>query len=69
MNHKDIKSEVITQLKKEYPNWNSVPRKIKKQISDKVLKEVANGYDFKQDITTPTEKLLGLKIKLQSRAL
>ena len=21
MNHKDIKNEVITQLKKEYPNW------------------------------------------------
>jgi hypothetical protein len=47
MYHKDIKSEVITQLKKEYPNWNSVPRKIKKQISDKVLKEVVIlGFKF-----------------------
>ena len=61
MYHKDIKSEVITQLKKEYPNWKSIPRKMKKQIADKVLNEVVDGYDFKQDITTPTEKLLGIE--------
>ena len=69
MNHKDIKSEVITQLKKEYPNWKRIPRKIKKQIAGKVLKEVVDGYDFKQDITTPTEKLLGIENQIPIKGI
>jgi len=69
MNHKDIKSEVITQLKKEYPNWKSIPRKMKKQIADKVLNEVVDGYDFKQDITTPTEKLLGIENQTSTKGI
>ncbi|MCK5681966.1 hypothetical protein KAI46_14260 [bacterium] len=44
MNRKDIKNEVITQLKKE--------------ITKKVLKEIIDEYDFKQDITTPTEEFM-----------
>jgi hypothetical protein len=69
MNHKDIKSEVITQLKNEYPNWKSIPRKMKKQIAGKVLKEVVDGYDFKQDITTPTEKLLGIENQIPIKGI
>ena len=64
MHHKNIKNEVITQLKNEFPNWSRLPRKIKKEISRKVLKELAADYDFKHDITTPVEALLGIKNQL-----
>ncbi len=69
MNHKYIKSEVIAQLKKEYPNWESVPKKMKKQISDKVLKEFVEGYDFTLEITTPTEKLLGIENQIPAKGI
>ena len=69
MNHKDIKNEVITQLKKEYPNWKSIPRKMKKEIAGKVLKEVIAEYDFKQSITTPTEKLLGIENQIPTKGI
>ncbi|MCD6292309.1 MAG: hypothetical protein J7M09_02495, partial [Deltaproteobacteria bacterium] len=64
MHHKDIKNEVITQLKNEFPNWNRIPSSIKKEISRKVLKEVYADYDFKQDITTPAADLLGIDNQL-----
>ena len=69
MSRKDIKNEVITQLKKEYPNWKSVPRKMKKEIAKKVLEEVVDEYDFKQDITTPTEKLLGIESQISTKGI
>jgi len=69
MGCKDIKSEVITQLKKEYPNWKSVPRKMKKKIAGKVLKEVVDEYDFKRDITTPTGKLLGIENQIPTKGI
>ena len=69
MNHKDIKNEVITQLKKEYPNWKSIPRKMKKEIAGKVMKEVIAEYDFKQSITTPTEKLLGIENQIPTKGI
>lgn len=58
---KDIKNEVIAQLKKEYPNWKRIPKKMKKKIANEVLLEVVGGYDFKQSITTPVENLLGIE--------
>ena len=39
MHHKNIKLLVRKQLKKQYPNWNRLNRKIKKEIARKVLAE------------------------------
>ena len=64
MHHKDIKNEVITQLKNEFPNWRRLPSKIKKELSRKVLEEVTVDYDFKKSITTPVEDLLGIRNQL-----
>ena len=69
MHYKDIKNEVITQLKNEFPNWGSWPAKIKKEIARKVLEEVTTEYDFKQDITTPVEDLLGINNQLPTRGI
>ncbi len=37
MNHRDIKKEMTMQLKKEYPNWKNVSRKIKQKIASKLI--------------------------------
>jgi len=34
-NHINIKKEVIEQLKKEFPNWKRLPKKMKKDLSFK----------------------------------
>ncbi|MCK5679931.1 transposase, partial [bacterium] len=41
-----------------------MPNIIKKEISRKVLEEVTADYDFKHDITTPDEDLLGINNQL-----
>ena len=69
MHHKHIKNEVIVQLKKEFPNWKKIPKKMKKEIANKVLKEIVDEYDFKQEISTPIEKLLGIENQIPEKGL
>jgi len=49
MHRKDIKAQIRKQLKTEYPNWQRLNRKEKKQIARKVLSEVFDNYDFCKD--------------------
>ena len=42
---------------------------MKKEIARKVLEEVTTEYDFKQDITTPVEDLLGIDNQLPARGI
>ena len=60
MHHKNIKLTIRKQLKKEYPNWNRLPKKQKKSIAREVLTEAVAQYDFKQAINAPQEELLGI---------
>ena len=60
MHDKNIKRLVRKQLKQQYPNWNNLNRKIKKEILQKVLAEVAINYDIEQEVTAPKEELLGI---------
>lgn len=50
MHHKNIKLIVRKQLKKQYPNWNRLSRKTKKEIVRKVLAEAVSDYDFSGDV-------------------
>lgn len=61
MHHKNIKLLVRKQLKKQYPNWNCLNRKTKKEIARKVLAEVTAEYDFNGDITASPSELLGIE--------
>ena len=61
MHHKNIKLLVRKQLKKQYPNWNRLSRKIKKEIARKVLAELSAEYDFNGDITASPSELLGIE--------
>ncbi len=44
MREKDIKRQVLKQLKKEFPNWRRLSRKEKKRIAKEVLQSVLANY-------------------------
>jgi hypothetical protein len=64
MYHKNIKLTVRKQLKKEFPNWKRLPKKMKREIFNKVMAEVTANYDFNQEITAPVAELLGIENQL-----
>jgi hypothetical protein len=69
MHHKNIKLIIRKQLKKQYPNWNRLIRKTKKEIAAKVLAEVEAEYDFNQDILSSQEELLGLEQQVPAKGI
>ena len=66
MHHKDIKTEIRKQLKKNYPDWKRLRKKEKKEIAGKVLDEVVGGYDFEKEVKTPPHELLGIEEQVVS---
>lgn len=69
MRHKAIKAEIKKQLKTRYPNWQCITKKEKKAIAKKVLDEAVKNYDFKQEVTTPLEVLLGIESQLPTASI
>ncbi len=69
MHHKAIKAEIRKQLKTRYPYWQRLTKKVKKGMARKVLDEVVNNYDLKQEVTTPLEALLGIESQLPTAAI
>ena len=61
MHHKDIKRSIRKQLKKQFPNWNRLQKKLKKEIANIVLAEAVAEHDFEQVVDTPMEELLGIE--------
>ena len=50
-------------------NWHRLAKKEKKAVAKKVLNEVVANYDFKQEVTTPVEELLGIESQLPTAAI
>ncbi len=69
MHHKAIKAEIRKQLKTQHPNWQSLTKKEKKAIAKKVLDEAVYNCDFKQDVTTPLEVLLGIESQVPTASI
>ena len=69
MHHKDIKRLINIQLKKQYPNWKRLTKKIKKEIAKQVLMEVTADYDFKQTVSVSREELLGIEQQIPSKGI
>ena len=69
MHHKAIKAEIKKQLKTRHPNWQCLTKKEKKAIAKKVLDETVKNYDFKQEVTTPLEVLLGIDSQLPTASI
>lgn len=69
MHHKNIKRLVGKQLKKHFPNWKRLPKRIKKDISNQVLAEVGSEYDFSKEVTTPREELLGIEEQFTAKGI
>ena len=64
MHRKAIKAKIRKQLKTRYPRWDLLNRKAKKAIAKKVLEEVVKDHDFKQEVTTPLDVMLGIDAQL-----
>lgn len=69
MHHKNIKLIIRKQLKKQYPNWNNLSRKAKKEIAQKVLSEFVAEYDFDQVVDAPREALLGIQQQMPTKGI
>ena len=69
MHHKAIKAEIKKQLKTRYHNWQSLTKKEKKAIAKKVLDEAVKNHDFKQEVTTHHEVLLGIESQLPTASI
>lgn len=69
MHHKAIKAEIRKQLKTRYPNWHCLTKKEKKTIAKKVLDEAVSNYDFKQEVTTPLDVLLGIESQVPTASI
>jgi hypothetical protein len=69
MHHKAIKAEIRKQLKIRYLNWHRLSKQEKKTVAKKILNEVVANYDFKQEVTTPVEVLLGIESQLPTTAI
>ncbi len=61
IHHKDIKRIIRKQLKKQYPNWSRLKRKVKKHIIREVLAEYVFEYDFIRDVAAPRKQLFGIE--------
>ncbi len=69
MHHKNIKLSIRKQLKNQYPHWNRLNRKTKKEIARKVLTEVTNEYDFSGDITASQAELLAIEQQAPAKGI
>lgn len=69
MHYKNIKVIVTKQLKKKLPNWNRLTKKVKKEVAKEVLAELMADYDFNQDVTLPTEELLGIEQQVPAKGI
>ena len=69
MHHKDIRQQINKQLKKQYPGWNKLPKKQKKEIARKTLAEVIADYDFNVPVTASQAELLGIEQQLPAKGI
>lgn len=60
---------VKKQLKKEFPNWNRLTKKEKKNISNQVLEEVFENYDENEAQHILDEELLGIENQHSMRGI
>jgi len=57
---KDIKRLVRKQLKKVHPNFNGLPKKLKKKVLADICTEVYSTYDMTTEITASSHELLNI---------
>ena len=69
MHHKNIKLAVRKQLKKQFPDWKRLSRKVKKELARNVLVEVVSGYNFKQEIMAPLDELLAIETQFPANGI
>ncbi len=69
MHHKNIKLTIKKQLKKKFPNWKRLTKKVKRQLAVEVLAEYAEKYDFSQKIEATKAELLGIETQCPDKGI
>ncbi len=69
MHHKNIKLIIRKQLKKQYPNWSRLQRKVKKHIIQEVITEYVYEYDFGRAVAAPRKELLGIEQQVPTKGI
>ncbi len=69
MHRKNIKRIVQRQLQIKCPGWKNMSKKAKKELSRQIMQEVVDNYDFKQELSVPTERLVGLDHQMPSKGI
>ena len=57
---KDIKRKVRKQLKKVYPHFNRLPKKVKKKVLKEICIQVSSAYDDTTEVTAPLHELFNI---------
>ena len=60
MHEKNIRLIITKQLKSSLPGWKKMTRKSKKELTQAIMDEVVNNYDYSQALDIPIEELTGV---------
>jgi hypothetical protein len=69
MHIKNIRRIITKQLKKNFPRWNRMTKKSKKELTQEVMNEVENNYDYSQALDIPMEELIGIEAQKPSNGI
>lgn len=69
MHEKNIRRIITKQLKKNFPHWNRMPKKSKKELVKQIMMEVVDNYDYSQSLDIPIEELIGVEDQAPSAAI
>ncbi|WP_300465495.1 hypothetical protein [Desulfobacula sp.] len=69
MHRKNIRQIIAKQLKKKFPRWNRMLKKSKKELTQEVMNEVENNYDYSQTLDIPMEELIGIEAQKPSKGI
>jgi len=69
MHRKNIRNEVINQLKHNHPHWNNITKKVKKRLIAEIMNEVVMDYDFSQILEIPIERLISIEDQKPSKGI
>ena len=60
MHVKNIRRIITKQLKSSLPGWKKITRKSKKELTQAIMDEVVDNYDYSQRLDIPIEELTGV---------
>ncbi len=61
MHRKNIRLLITKQLKTSFPRWKKMTKKSKKELTEQIMMEIVEQYDYSQSLDIPIEDLIGIE--------